>query len=80
MEKYRKEYLVPLRKKIDITETLMCNKEWNLISYPNVPSIASKKYSNTFLKHDNIRYLKYLEDVRNGKKKINITGILKFSK
>lgn len=76
MEKYRKEYLVPLRKKIEITETLMCNKEWNLISYPNVPSIASKKYSKTFLKHDNIRYLKYLQDVRNGKKKINITGIL----
>lgn len=76
MEKYRKEYLVPLRKKIEIIETLMCNKEWNLISYPNVPSIASKKYLQAFLKNDNIRYLKYLQDVRNGKKKINITGIL----
>ena len=76
MAKYRKEYLAPLRKKLEITETFMCNKEWDVISYPNVPSIASKKYSKAFLKHDNIRYLKYLEDVRNGKKKINITGIL----
>jgi len=76
MEKYRKEYLVPLRNKIQIIETMMCNNEWEQISYENVPSIASKKYLKAFMKHDNIRYLKYLEDVRNGDKKINITGIL----
>jgi hypothetical protein len=76
MEKYRIEFLVPLRNKIQITETMMCNKEWDKISYPNVPSIASKKYLKAFMKHDSVRYSKYLEDVRNGKKKINITGIL----
>jgi hypothetical protein len=76
MEKYRKEYLVPLRKKLEIVETKMCNKEWDKISYSHVPSIASKKYLDVFLKHDKERYLNYLKDVRNGKEKINITGIL----
>lgn len=76
MEKYRKEFLVPLRNKIKITETMMCNKEWDKISYPDVPSIASKKYLKAFMKHDSVRYSKYLKDVRNGKNKINITGIL----
>jgi hypothetical protein len=28
MEKYRKEYLVPLRKKIDIVEAKMCENDW----------------------------------------------------
>jgi hypothetical protein len=76
MEKYRKEYLVPLRKKIQIVETMMCNNEWDKITYSNVPSIASKKYLDAFVKHDKDRYIKYLEDVRNGKAKINVTGIL----
>ena len=76
MEKYRKEYLVPLRKKINIVESLMCNNEWDKIKYETVPGVASKRLLNAFMIHDEERYRKYLLDVRNGVKEIKITGIL----
>ena len=76
MAKYRKEYLVPLRKKIDIVESKMCDDKWGLIKYENVPGVASNKLKKAFIKHDEERYKKYLEDVASNVKKINITGIL----
>jgi len=76
MEKYRKEYLVPLRKKIDIVEAKMCENDWGTIKYENVPGVASNKLKNAFIKHDEERYRKYQEDVFNRVKKINVTGIL----
>jgi hypothetical protein len=76
MEAYRKEYLVPLRTYINIVEKKMCSEMWGDIDYEKVPSIASNKLKNAFLKHDEERYKKYLEDVRNNKKKINVKGIL----
>lgn len=76
LEIYRKEYIVPLRKKIKIIETLMCNKKWDEINYEHVPGIASKKYKNAFMKHDKERYQTYLKDVKNGLRRLNITGIL----
>ena len=76
MEKYRNEYLVPLRKKINIVEKLMCSNEWDKIKYENVPGVASKRLLNAFMKNDGERYTKYLQDVRNGVKEIKITGIL----
>lgn len=76
MEKYRKEYLVPLRKKIDIVESNMCDDNWGLIKYENIPGVASNKLRRAFLKHDEVRYKKYLEDVAGNIKKINVAGIL----
>ena len=76
MEKYRTEYLVPLRKQIDIVESKLCTKAWGDVNYEKVPAVASKNLKNTFIKHDEERYKQYLEDVKNNKKKINVTGIL----
>ena len=76
MEKYRKEYLVPLRKKIAIVERHMCNNEWDKINYEGVPGVASRKLHNAFNKHDSDRYCEYLSKVRSGEAKINVTGIL----
>lgn len=76
MEKYRKEILVPLRKRIDILESYMTSNNWSEINYENVPSIAMKRNKNAFIKHDEQRFLEYLEQVASGKKKINVTGIL----
>jgi hypothetical protein len=76
MEKYRKEYLVPLRKKINIVEALMCNNEWDKINYECVPGVASRRLHNAFSKHDSMRYCDYLAKVRSGDAKINVTGIL----
>jgi len=75
-EFYRKMYLTPLRNKINIIEKLMCNNEWNKIEYKNVPAIASKKFKNAFMKHDQERYNEYLNNVMSGNTKINVTGIL----
>jgi hypothetical protein len=76
MEKYRKDYLVPLRKKIDIVEANMCENKWETIKYENVPGVASNRLKKAFINHDKERYSKYLEDVRNNVKKINVAGIL----
>lgn len=75
-ELYRKEYITPLRNKINSIENMMCKNKWNEIQYENVPAIASKKYKNCFMKHDESRYFEYLNNVVNGKSKINVTGIL----
>jgi len=76
MEKYRKEYLVPLRKKINIVETLMCNNEWDKINYEGVPGVASRRLHKAFSNHDSDRYCDYLAKVRSGDAKINVAGIL----
>ena len=76
MEKYRKEYLAPLRKKINIVEKLMCDNEWDKINYEGVPGVASRRLHNAFNKHDSTRYCEYLAKVRSGDAKINVTGIL----
>lgn len=76
MKKYRKEILVPLRKKIDIVETYMSSNRWNEIKYENVPAVATKRLKKVFQKHDPEGYAQYLNDVAKGAKKINITGIL----
>lgn len=76
MEKYRKEYLTPLRKKIKIVETLMCDNRWTDINYEEVPAIASNRLKKAFMKHDPEGYGKFLSDVKNGEKSIKVTGIL----
>ena len=76
IEKYRKDYLVPLRTQINIVEKKLCEQKWSDIDYEKVPAIASKILMKTFIKHDEVRYKQYLEDVKNNKKKINVTGIL----
>ena len=76
MEKYRKEYLVPLRNKINIVETLMCNNEWDKIKYEGVPGVASRRLHKAFSNHDSERYCEYLAKVRSGDAKINVAGIL----
>lgn len=76
MEKYRKEYLVPLRKQIDIVETYMVQNRWKEIQYDKVPAVATKRLRNAFTKHDAEGYGAFLQQVSSGEKKIKVTGIL----
>jgi hypothetical protein len=76
MEKYRKEYLAPLRNKINIVEKLMCDNEWDKINYEGVPGVASRRLHKAFSNHDSDRYCEFLAKVRSGEAKINVTGIL----
>lgn len=76
LEVYRKEFLVPLRKQINIVESYMTSNRWTEIKYDQVPAVASTRLRAAFMKHDPDGYAKYLEQVRSGEKKINVTGIL----
>lgn len=76
MEKYRKEILTPLRKKLNLIEIYMCSKKWDEIDYNNVCANSMKKYKNAFIKNDKEKYENYLKSIYNGEKKIKTTGIL----
>jgi Mg-chelatase subunit ChlD len=60
-----------LRKHLNIVETYMCNKEWDQIDYSHVPSKASLMYRKTFIKHDEVRYNKFISSVEKGEAKIH---------
>lgn len=67
---YRKK-LAALRKHIKVTEVAMSSNKWGHIEYDKVPSKAMMTYHKAFKKHDLARFDGYLNDVKNGKKKIN---------
>ena len=48
---YRKLYTTPLRKYLQVTESLMCKKDWKGINFNNVPCIAMKNLKKAFEKH-----------------------------
>lgn len=64
-----------LRKKLDVTEVHMSAKDWASINYERVPSKAMMRYRNAFERHDHGRFEAYLEDVKNGAKKINSSAL-----
>ena len=61
---YRK-MLSKLRAHLDVTERKTCANEWDEIDYNKVSSNANLRYSSAFLKHDENRRRKYLEDLLN---------------
>jgi hypothetical protein len=91
LRRYRKEILIPLNKKINILETLMCNKQWSDIKYENVPAQAMKIYgrqnvtkkidgksttvTGAFIRHDEERFDEYRSRVKDDKADIKTTGI-----
>ena len=66
---YRKT-LSSLRKYIDILESRLCKKDYTF-DYSKQPSNAMLKYRKAFLRNDNERYTKFIEDVVKGNKKLN---------
>lgn len=77
-EKQYRQILSTLRKYIDVVERKMSAKEWKEIDYSHVPSKASMIYSNAFKKHDEERYNKFIEDVKEGKSKINAGALFPY--
>lgn len=51
-----KQYRLMLKENSNTVEQLMCKNYWKDIKYSHVPSLAIKKYKNTFDKHDNERF------------------------
>jgi hypothetical protein len=70
---YRKKYLAPLRKYIDIVERQICNGEWSTIDYNSVPSCAMHKLKAAFQKHDSDRFDKWMDGLVSGSSKVNAT-------
>ncbi|KAL2903629.1 hypothetical protein RDABS01_002339 [Bienertia sinuspersici] len=76
-DRLRKEVLVPLRKAQRLPEVYMSAREWSSVVYSRVASVAMKKnYAKLFQKHDEERFSKYLERVKEGKTKIAAGALL----
>ena len=68
-------YLHQLRKYLNLVEINIGENKWGQINYTEVPSKANIRYKNAFLRHDNERRLKYLDDLKQGKTKINANSL-----
>ncbi|KAE9595675.1 hypothetical protein Lal_00030744 [Lupinus albus] len=75
-DRLRKEVLVPLRKVLQLPEVYIGANRWDLIPYQRVASKAMQFYQEKFLKHDKERFLKYLEDVKDGKASMSVGALL----
>uniref|UniRef100_A0A803MU98 Uncharacterized protein n=1 Tax=Chenopodium quinoa TaxID=63459 RepID=A0A803MU98_CHEQI len=75
-DRLRKEVLVPLRKALDIPEVYISAKKWDTLPYNKVPSVAMKLYKTLFYKHDEERFVEYLEKVKSGKATIAAGALL----
>lgn len=60
-----KEYRKLLVKNTQVVESKMCAKEWNLIDYSGVPSVAAARYQKAFIKSDLERYTQYIHLLKN---------------
>lgn len=63
--------LSTLRQHIGIIETDMSQNRWDKINFETVPSRASIIYSDAFMKHVKENYTKYLNDLTEGRVKVN---------
>ena len=73
-EIYRKT-LTAIRKKLNLVETKLTNKKYDEVDFEKVPTKAMLKYRQAFSEHCKDAYDLYLEQVKNGAKKINTTGL-----
>jgi len=70
-----KQYRKLLVRLSNTVETKMCANEWDKIEFGHVPSVAHARYRKAFKRHDEERYVAYLEDVKSGKNKVNAKAI-----
>lgn len=75
-EEYR-HLLVGIRKKINLVETKLANKDYD-INFEIVPTKAMLKYRKAFDRNCNKLYNKYLEKANNGETKINTKGLFAY--
>lgn len=65
--------LSKLRSYLDVVEVKMCDNDWGEIDYSKVPSMANLRYKEAFMRHDEERRVAYLDSVRKGKSKMNMS-------
>jgi len=70
-----KEYRKLLVSNTNVVETKMCVKKWSEIDYSKLPSLAMSRYSTAFRNNDLVRFNIYLDDLKNGKGKVNAGAV-----
>jgi hypothetical protein len=70
-EEYRRLYLSPLRKALEVVERDITAETFSKINYSKVPSMAMNNYKNLFLKKDLEHFEQYTIDVTEGKSTIS---------
>lgn len=73
--KYYTDRITLLRKKIDIVENKLREKNYSQIDYSKLPSMAMFKYKSAFKRNDEERYNEYLKEVNESKKKMNTSTL-----
>lgn len=64
--------LTPLRAAIRVPESYMSTSRWNQVQYQRVPSICMKNNAESFYKHDEARFVEFIQKVEKGE--ANISG------
>ncbi|OAC99797.1 hypothetical protein MUCCIDRAFT_146920 [Mucor lusitanicus CBS 277.49] len=70
-ELYRKEYLVPLRSAMDITEHYMSPGQWEKVDFRHIPSVCLQQNIGNFFKHAPDAVVDYMSEVARGTKKVS---------
>lgn len=73
--KQYRQLLSRLRAYSNVTETYMSAREWDEIDYEKVPARASLNYSDAFYRHDEKRYIDFVEGLAKGQSKINAKSL-----
>lgn len=73
---YRKLYTSPLREYLQITETLMCRKDWEKIDFNTVPSRAMKNLKKAFEKHTPETLYEWRSKLSTQETKVNANHVL----
>ncbi|VAI34975.1 unnamed protein product [Triticum turgidum subsp. durum] len=76
LHRLRRQVLVPLRKVLKLPEVYMSAQRWSELPYTRVASVAMRRYKFLFKKHDEVRFGRYLDDVKAGKAKISAGALL----
>lgn len=66
-----RQTLSRLRRHLNVVEQKMSANDWAKIEYSTVASKAMMNYRGAFMKHDEDRFLAYLQDVKSGAAKIH---------
>jgi hypothetical protein len=53
----------------------MCAKTWDSIEYSKIPSLAMSRYTMSFRRNDTKRFNSYLDELSQGKTKVNVGAI-----
>lgn len=73
--KYYTDRITLLRKKIDIVENKLRERNYSEIDYSKLPSMAMFKYKSAFKRNDEERYNEYLKEVSESKQKMNTSTL-----